>query len=95
MGNGTPEAVLVKSTFGNKAMDMRIPLQVTSKGMKDTDKTWDKTSLMIEIIEEPGNDLINSLKKAVEKKTVCEEERTQFFCDGKDTVAMRTANKLK
>ena len=92
MGNGTPKAVLVKSTFGNEAMDMRVPFEITAKGMQDTDKTGNKISFMIEIIEETGNDLINSLEEAVKKGTVCEEERTQFFSDGKDTVSMRTTN---
>ena len=60
--------------------------------MQDTDKTGDKIAFVIEIVEETGNDLINSLKKAVEGRTICEEKGTQLFSDGKDTVPMRTAN---
>ena len=47
MGNGTPKAVLVKSTFGKEAMDMRVPFEITAKSMQDTDKTGNKISFMI------------------------------------------------
>ena len=92
MSNGTPKAVLVKSAFGNEKMDMRIPFEVTAKGMQDTDKTGNKISLVVEVVEETGNDLINSLKKAVKKGTVRGKERPKFLSNGKDTVAMRAAS---
>ena len=71
---------------------MGIPFKVTTKCMQDADKAWDKISFMIEIVEETGNNLINSLKKTVEQGTVSEEEGAQFFSDGKDAVAMRAAD---
>ena len=71
---------------------MRIPFEVAAEGMQDTDKTGDKIAFVIEIVEETGNDLINSLKKAVKKGTICEEKGTQLFSDGEDTVAMRATN---
>lgn len=74
---------------------MRIPLQVTAKGVQHTDKTGHKIAFVIEVIEEAGKDLINSLKKAVKKGTVSEKKGAQFFGDGKDTVTMRTTNQLK
>lgn len=50
---------------------------------------------MIEVVEETGNDLINRLKKAVEKRAIRKKKGTQFFSNGKDTVAMRTTNQLE
>lgn len=95
MCDRAPEAVLVKSTFGKKTMDMGIPFKVTAKGMQDTDKTRHKISFMIEIVEEAGNDLIDSLKKTIEQGTVSEKEGTEFFCDGKNTVSMRSTNQFE
>lgn len=33
MSNGMPESILIESTFRKKTMDVRIPLQVTPKGV--------------------------------------------------------------
>ena len=33
VSNITPEAIIAESTFGNKAMDMRIPLEITTESM--------------------------------------------------------------
>lgn len=42
MGNVTPKAVITVTAFGNKAVDVRVPFQIPSKGMKDHDKTGSK-----------------------------------------------------
>ena len=68
---------------------MRVPFQVTPKGMEDTDKARDKVAFMIEVVEETGNDLIHSLKETIQERTVSEEEGAKFFSDGKNAVTMR------
>ena len=92
MRDRTPEAIFIKTAFGKNTVNMWIPFQVTAKGMKDTDKSGNKVSFMIKIIEKTGDSLIDSLKKTVQKRTVSKKKWTKFFCYGEYTVPVRGAN---
>ena len=51
MCDRTPEAIFIETAFGKNTVNMWIPFQVAAKGMKDTDKSRNKVSFMIKIIE--------------------------------------------
>ena len=42
-----PETVIAVSAFRNKAVDMRIPLQIPAKGVENHDKTWGEVQGLI------------------------------------------------
>ena len=91
----TPKSIVRKTAFCNKTMDMRVPFKGTTKGMKDTDKTWDKMFGFVDFVKHLHNNDTNSLKKAVEKGTVFQKERTKFFVNGKNAVSVSALNELE
>lgn len=58
--NSTPKAKLIDTTFRDKTVNVRIPFKVAAKSMEDTDKARHKMSGVVQVIEETGDDLINS-----------------------------------
>lgn len=50
--NMAPEAVITETAFGDKAVDMRIPLEVTAKSMQDHDITWSKVFRFVQSLEQ-------------------------------------------
>ena len=95
MRDRTPEAIFIETAFGKNAMNVRIPFQVAAKGMKDTDKSRNKVSFMIKIIEKTGDSLIDSLKKTVQKRTVSKKKWAKFFRYGEYTVPVCGANQFE
>ena len=51
VGVCAPETVVSDTAFRDKTVDMRIPFEVTAKGVKDTDKTWGKALRFIIFME--------------------------------------------
>lgn len=49
--NRTPWSKVVGTTFRDKGMNMRIPLEVTSGSMKNTDKTGSKFFFLIHVLK--------------------------------------------
>lgn len=83
-----PETVCAKATFGDKAVDMRIPLQVTSECMQDTDEARSEEKGLVIPMEHAENDTADSAKEAVQKGTIRKEKRAEFFSDGEYTVTV-------
>lgn len=53
-----PPPGIANAAFGNEAVDVGIPFEVTSKGMQDTDKAGSKTFRSIGVLEHSeGNTL--------------------------------------
>lgn len=67
MINGSPGIIVAKTTFRDKAMDMGIPFEVTSKSMQNADKSGCELQRLIELIEQTKNDTANSRKKTVQQ----------------------------
>lgn len=61
----SPKAVIRETTFSKEAVDMGIPMERTSKGMKDTDKAGDKVFGFIQREKHTEDDTADSLKKTV------------------------------
>ena len=76
-------------------MDMRIPLQTTAEGMKNTDKTGSKAFSFTEFAKHIKNDVTNRMKKAVKQGTISAEEDTKFFGDGKNTMPMNALDNFE
>lgn len=63
--NHSPEAVIRKTAFGKKAMNVRILLQRSAEGMQNTNEARNKIFTFIHFMEHSENDTTNRLKKAV------------------------------
>lgn len=63
--------------------------------MKHTDKSGDKVFGFIHFVKHAKNNTADSVEKAVQKRTVFQKEGSQFFVNGKDTVAVGAVYKFK
>lgn len=63
--NISPKAVIREATFRKEAVDMGIPMERTSKGMKDTDKAGDKVFGHIQREKHTEDDTADGLKETV------------------------------
>ena len=95
MFNGSPEAVIREPAFGKETVNVWIPFQGSAESVEDADKTGNKVSAFIEIMEESEDDTADSLKKAVKEGAVIEEERAQVFINGKNEVPVSTINEFE
>ena len=85
-----PRSNTPDSNFRDKDVDMRIPLEATSKGMENTNETGSETLRFIEFAEHTKNNVPDGMKKAVEQRTVSAEEDAKLFGDGEDAVPVNT-----
>lgn len=90
-----PGEVVADTAFRDETVDMRIPFEVSAKGMQNTDKAGSKELRFIIFVEQTGNDAVHGGKEVVEKGTVIKEERTQFVGNGEDTMPVRDIDDLK
>ena len=90
-----PETVCAKATFGDEAVDMRIPLQVTSEGMQDTDEARSKEEGLVIPMEHAENDTADSTEETVQKGTIRKKEGAKLFCYSKDTVTVAYIDDLE
>lgn len=81
--------------FGNQDMNMRIPLEAASKGMKNANETGSKMLSFIELTKHMKNDVANRMKKAVEQRTISAKEDTEFFRNGKDAMTVNGLDELE
>lgn len=90
-----PEAVIRIPALRNQAMNVGVPFKRSPECMKYTDKTGDKVFGLVDLVKHTENNTANSVKKAVQKRTVLEKKGTQFFVNGKDTMAVGAVYKFK
>ena len=76
-------------------MNVRIPFEVTPKGMEDTDESGSKTFRFVLALEHSKDDTADSREKTVKQCSVSKEKGAQFFCNGKNTVPVRNINEFK
>jgi hypothetical protein len=62
-----PKSIVGKATFRDETMNMRVPFERTSKGMKNTDKTRDKVFGLVEIMKHTKDNTTDCLEEAVEE----------------------------
>ena len=83
------------SDFGDKNVNMRIPLKVATEGMKNADKAGSKALGFAEFAKHTKNDIADGVKKTVEKRAISAEKDTKLFGDGKNTMPVNTLDDLK
>ena len=66
----TPTTGITDATFRNETMDMRIPFEVTPKGMKNTDKTRSKAVRFIVLIEAVKDNTANCREKTIKERAI-------------------------
>jgi len=62
ISNPAPKPIVGKATFGQEAVDMRVPFKRAAESMKDADKTRDKVFLFIKLMEHFQDDATDCLK---------------------------------
>lgn len=90
-----PEPSITISTFGNEAVDMRIPFQVSAKGVEDHDKTGSEVHGFILLEEHAGNNTAHGMEQAVKEGTVIQEKIPELRVYGKHTMAVRDIGEFK
>lgn len=76
-------------------MDVWIPFERASKGMKNADKARDKVFGFIQGEKEFFDDIGNSLEEAVEQVTVLKEKMAQGIVNGKDKMPVCAVDQLE
>lgn len=94
MFDGTPGSKVAGSAFGDECMDVRIPFKITTKGMKNTDKSGSKIFGFIKFIEHAENNIPDRRKEKVQKRAILKKEASKFFRNSKDTVPVNTGNQF-
>ncbi len=71
-----PRRNIAGTTFGNKGMDMWIPLEVTAKGMQHTEKARCELFGFIYFRKHVKDNIPDRMKKATKKRTILEKKDT-------------------
>lgn len=90
-----PRGKTADSDFGNKDVDMRIPLKAAAEGMKNADETGSKRLGFVDFAEHMKDDVANGMEKTVEKGAISAKENAEPFGDGKNTMPMNELNDLE
>lgn len=95
MPDMAPKGVIGETAFGNKAMDVRVPLEGAAEGMEYTDEAGDKVFGFIKFMEQKKDNASDSLKEAVKEGTVLEEKMSEPGINGKDTMAVAAGKQFE
>lgn len=91
----TPPPGIANAAFGNETVDVRIPFEVTAKGMQNTDKAGSKTLRFVGIMEHSKDNAADRREKAVKESPISKEKGTQLLSDGKDAVPVWNINEFE
>ncbi len=95
MSVGAPPSTVADTALGEKTVDMGVPFEVAPKGMEDTDKPGSKAFRFIVFVEHTKDDTAYCGEETAKEGTVSEEEGSEFFRNGKDTVAVLDVQNFK
>ena len=87
-----PRSNTSDSDFGDKDMNVRIPLEAASKGVENTDEAGSKMLRFIKFAEHAKDDVTDGMKKAVEQRTISAEKDTKFFRNSEYTMPVNALN---
>ena len=74
MFNSSPGRDVAGAPFRDKSMNVRVPFQVPTKGMKDADKSGCKIFGFIDFGKHAQNDIADRRKKKTEASAILEEK---------------------
>ena len=92
MLNNTPKPIVRETTFRNKAMNVGIPFERTTKGVENTDKAWDKVFRFVYLVKHTKYNTADSIEETVKKRPIFEKKVTKFFINSKNAVTVGTVN---
>jgi len=93
--NSSPGSKVAGGAFRNKGVDMRIPFEVSAKGMKDADEAGSKAFCLIHLGKHTKKNITDRMKETVQKRTVMKKINTKFFWNCKNAMTMNTRNKFR
>lgn len=67
---GTPESAVTDAAFGEKTVNMRVPLQISAKCVENTNEPQGKFFSFIILVEHVEDNTLNSFKKTAQKSPV-------------------------
>ncbi len=91
----TPGAVITETAFGEEAVDMGIPFEVSAKSVEDHDISRGEIFGLVELEKHTGDDTGDRMKETAQERAVLEEKGTEIFINGKDAMAMADIDELK
>lgn len=68
--SSSPWSEIASAPFRNKGMYMRVPFEISAKGMKNTDEARSKEFRLIHFEKHTKNNIAYGMKKAVQKRAV-------------------------
>ena len=90
-----PETVTAVAAFGNQAVDMGVPFQISAKGVKDHDETGSKVHGLILLKKHTGNNTVHGMEEAVKKGTVRQKKLSELLINSEDAMAVDDIYELK
>ena len=90
----TPGGKITGPALGNERMDMRIPFEVSTKRVKDTNKPGSKVFSFIKFRKHTEDDISDGMKKTIQKRMVLKKVYAKFLWNRKDTVSVDTGNEV-
>lgn len=90
-----PETIIAVTTFRNKAVYVRIPLQISAKGVEYHDETGSKVHGHILFKKHTGDNAVYGMEETVKERTVIQEKIPELFINGKNTMTVGDIDQLK
>ena len=75
-------------------MDMRVPFEVSTERVKDTNKPRSKVFSFIKFRKHTKDDISDGMKKTIQKRMILKKEDAKFLWNRKHTVSVVTGNEL-
>ena len=95
VSNIAPETIIAVTTFGNKAVYVRVPLQISAKGVEYHDETGSKVHGLILFKKHTGDNAVYGMEETVKERTVIQEKIPELFINGKNTMTVGDIDQLK
>lgn len=90
-----PETIITVTTFRNKAVYVRVPLQISAKGVEYHDETGSKVHGLILFKKHMGDNAVYGMEETVKEGTVIQEKLPELFINGKNTMTVGDIDQLK
>lgn len=90
----TPGGKKAGTALRDERMDMRIPFEVSTERVEDTNKSRSKIFSFIKFRKHTKDDIPDGMKKTIQKRMILKKEDAKFLWNGKHTVPVVTGNEL-
>ena len=90
----TPGGNIPGTALGDERMDMRVPFEVSTERVKDTNKPRSKIFSFIKFRKHTKDDISDGMKKTIQKRMILKKEDAKFLWNRKHTVPVVTGNEL-